>query len=174
MRKCAAVTVTALSLVLGACEPPAAADLILTGGRIAIVDDDFSIHETLVVRDGLVLAVGDASLADEYSAPRTVDLDGRLVVPGFNDTHTHIRGNARRHIDLGGTESIIEIQDLIRAKIEEMGEGEWITGYGWSEDELAEGLRPFRAALDEAAPSTPVLLTRPGRPRDPSRPTQHA
>ena len=92
----------ALGLALGGCQPPASADLILTGGKIAIVDDDFSIHETLVVRDGTVLAVGDASLADDYSAPTTIDLDGRLVVPGFNDTHTHISGNARRYIDLGG------------------------------------------------------------------------
>ena len=30
------------------------------------------------------------------------------------------------------------------AKIEEIGEGEWITGYGWSEDELDEGRRPLR------------------------------
>jgi predicted amidohydrolase YtcJ len=152
----------ALALALGACEPSAPADLILIGGKIAIVDDDFSVHETLVVRDGLVLAVGDASLADEYSAPTTIDLEGRLVVPGFNDTHTHIRGNARRHIDLGGTESITQIQGLIRAKIEEMGEGEWITGYGWSEDELAELRRPLRADLDEAAPNNPVMLTRAG------------
>ena len=152
----------ALALALGACEPPAPADLILIGGKIAIVDDDFSVHETLVVRDGLVLAVGDASLADEYSAPTTIDLEGRLVVPGFNDTHTHIRGNARRHIDLGGTESITQIQGLIRAKIEEMGQGEWITGYGWSEDELAELRRPLRADLDEAAPNNPVMLTRAG------------
>jgi hypothetical protein len=151
-----------LALALGACEPPAPADLILVGGKIAIVDDDFSVHETLVVRDGLVLAVGDASLADEYSAPTTIDLEGRLVVPGFNDTHTHIRGNARRHIDLGGTESISQIQGLIRAKIEEMGEGEWITGYGWSEDELAELRRPLRPDLDEAAPNNPVMLTRAG------------
>ena len=90
----------ALALALGACEPSAPADLILIGGKIAIVDDDFSVHETLVVRDGLVLAVGDASLADEYSAPTTIDLEGRLVVPGFNDTHTHIRGNARRPMEL--------------------------------------------------------------------------
>ncbi|HBD99981.1 MAG TPA: hydrolase [Gemmatimonadetes bacterium] len=162
MRKRAAVAVTALTLVLGGCEPPAAADLILTGGKIAIVDDDFSIYETLVVRDGTVLAVGDASLADDYSAPTTIDLDGRLVVPGFNDTHTHISGNARRYINLGGTESIAEIQDLIRAKIKEMGEGEWITGYGWSEDELAEGRRPLRADLDKAGPNNPVILTRAG------------
>jgi predicted amidohydrolase YtcJ len=93
---------------------------------------------------------------------QTIDLDGRLVVPGFNDTHTHIRGRAFRHIELGGVESIAAIQELIREKIGALGEGEWITGYGWSEDELAEGRRPLRADLDEAAPNNPVILSRAG------------
>lgn len=152
----------ALGLALSACTPAEPADLVLTGGKIAIVDEAFSIHSTLVVRDGRVLAVGGPELASEYDATRTVDLEGRLVVPGFNDTHTHIRGSARRHIDLGGVESIEEIQALVGAKAQELGEGEWITGYGWSEDELAEGRRPLRPDLDEAAPSNPVLLTRAG------------
>lgn len=149
-------------VALGACAQPEPADLLLTGGRIAVVDDAFSIHSTLVVRDGRVLAVGGPEMADRYEAERTVELDGRLVVPGFNDTHTHIRGSARRHIDLGGVGSIARIQELVREKVEEMGEGEWVTGYGWSEDELAEGRRPLRADLDRAAPDNPVLLTRAG------------
>ena len=51
---------------------------------------------------------------------------------------------------------------MIRAKVEEIGEGEWITGYGWSEDELDEGRRPLRRDLDEVAPNNPVTLTRAG------------
>lgn len=162
MRPLRSVAICIAAVTLSACGQAEPADLILTGGRVAIVDDGFSIHETIVVRDGRVLAVGDATLATRYDATRTVDLDGRLVVPGFIDTHTHISGNARRYIDLGGVESITELQDLIRSKIGEMGEGEWITGYGWSEDELAEGRRPLRRDLDEAAPRNPVVLTRAG------------
>jgi predicted amidohydrolase YtcJ len=148
--------------VITGCVEAEPADLILTGGKVAIVDEAFTIHETIVVRDGRVVATGDARLASRYEAPRTIDLEGRLVVPGFNDTHTHIRGNARRHINLAGVGSISEIQDLVRAKIAEMGEGEWITGYGWSEDELDEQRRPLRSDLDEAAPRNPVMLTRAG------------
>ena len=155
----ALVTILTLSACTGGREP---VDLILTGGPIAIVDESFSIVETIVIRDGRVLAVGDARLANDFDAATTVDLAGRLVVPGFNDTHTHIRGRARRHIDLAGVESIAGIQSLIRDKVRELGEGEWITGYGWSEDELDEGRRPLRPDLDEAAPRNPVVLTRAG------------
>jgi hypothetical protein len=156
------VVLLVAAVLLASCAYREEADLILTGGKVAVVDDAFSVHETIVVRDGRVLAVGDAGLADRFEVARTIDLDGRLVVPGFNDTHTHISGSARRHVDLAGTESIAEIQALVRAKAAEMGEGEWITGYGWSEDELAEQRRPLRHDLDEAAPRNPVLLTRAG------------
>ena len=150
------------TLLMAGCAGREEVDLLLTGGKVAIVDEAFGIHETIVVDDGRVIAVGDAALADEYDAVRTVNLDGRLVVPGFNDTHTHIRGSPSRHIDLAGSRSIAEIQELVRAKIAEIGESEWITGYGWSEDELVDGRRPLRLDLDEAAPRNPVLLTRAG------------
>jgi predicted amidohydrolase YtcJ len=126
------------------------------------VDAAFSVATALAVRGDRVVDVGDDGLLRRYDAAQTIDLAGRAVVPGFIDTHTHIRGRARRHIDLGGVESIVQLQSLIRSKVTELGEGEWITGYGWSEDELAEGRRPLRWDLDEAAPANPVILTRAG------------
>jgi predicted amidohydrolase YtcJ len=98
------------TLLVALCAGREEVDLVLTGGKVAIVDEAFGIHETIVIDDARVLAVGDAGLADRYDAARRVELDGRLIVPGFNDTHTHINGRPRRHIDLAGTESIAEIQ----------------------------------------------------------------
>lgn len=137
-------------------------DLILTNGKVLTVDEQFSIHTTVIVDEGRIVATGDASLAAQYASDNVVDLDGKVVMPGFNDSHTHIRGRPQRYIELGDVTSIAEIQALISAKIEEIGEGEWITGYGWSEDELDEGRRPLRADLDAAAPNNPVILTRAG------------
>lgn len=137
-------------------------DLVLTNGKVFVADADFSIVNTVVVNDGLIVASGDDSLLDRYDAAETVDLEGKLLIPGFIDSHTHIRGRPQRYIELGEVTSIAEIQELISAKIEEIGEGEWITGYGWSEDELDEGRRPLRSDLDAVAPDNPVILTRAG------------
>ena len=137
-------------------------DLILTNGKILTVDDNFTIHDTVVVNEGLVIETGASSLATKYAAKEVIDLQGKTVMPGFNDSHTHIRGRPQRYIELGDVSSIAEIQDLIRSKISEIGEGEWITGYGWSEDELEDGRRPLRNDLDLAAPKNPVILTRAG------------
>ena len=137
-------------------------DLILTNGKVLTVDEQFSIHNTIVVNDGLIVATGEADLASRYQSDNILDLGGKVLMPGFNDSHTHIRGRPQRYIELGNVTSIIEIQDLIRSKIDEIGEQEWMIGYGWSEDELDEGRRPLRYDLDDAAPNNPVILTRAG------------
>ncbi len=137
-------------------------DLILTNAKIITVDDNFSIQNTIAIDEGLIVATGGQSLLDKYQSKLTVDLEGKTLMPGFIDSHTHIRGRPQRYIELGDVGSIAEIQNLIRAKAEELGDGEWITGYGWSEDELIEDRRPMRQDLDEAAPDNPVTLTRAG------------
>ena len=137
-------------------------DLILTNGKVITVDENFSIQNTVVVNAGRIVETGDSSLLDKYSTDSLVDLEGKTLMPGFIDSHTHIRGRPQRYIELSEVTSISEMQDLIRAKIAEIGEGEWITGYGWSEDELAEGRRPVRQDLDAAAPNNPVTFTRAG------------
>ncbi|MBL6904506.1 MAG: amidohydrolase [Pseudomonadales bacterium] len=166
------VLLTSLLVFLSSCQPDQeatavsvekiAADLILNNGKIVSVDDTFSLHDTVVVSDGRVVELGDASLLDKYSATTVRDLQGKTLIPGFIDSHTHIRGRPRRYIELSEVGSIAEMQDLIRAKAAELGEGEWITGYGWSEDELAEGRKPLRGDLDIAAPNNPITFTRAG------------
>jgi predicted amidohydrolase YtcJ len=138
------------------------ADLVLHNGKVAVVDEAFTVHQAIVVREGRIVAVGGNDVARSYTAARTVDLKGRLVIPGFNDTHIHLAGQAQRHVNLAGTRSIKEIQQRILAKAEELGPGEWITGSAWSEDELSEKRRPLRRDLDEIAPDNPVIITRAG------------
>lgn len=167
MRPATLLTIAVLLIGCGQAEQDAPSitmqiDLILTNGKVLTVDDNFTIHDTVVVDDGLIVATGAASILNNYQADAVIDLEGKTLMPGFIDSHTHIRGRPQRYIELGDVTSIAEIQDLIRAKVQEIGEGEWITGYGWSEDELDEGRRPLRQDLDSAAGNNPVTLTRAG------------
>ena len=83
------------------------ADLILSGGKIVTVDDHFSIHEAIVIRGDKIVAVGRNDLVEKFDAKRVIDLRGKMVIPGFNDTHTHISGTAARHIIVTGVKSIV-------------------------------------------------------------------
>jgi predicted amidohydrolase YtcJ len=149
-------------LLIASCQPKEPADLVLHNGKIVTADEAFSIHEAVVVKDGKIVAVGGNELLDSYEAVRVVDLQGKMAMPGFNDTHIHVRGQARRAVDLTQSKSLTEIFGDVTSKAQELGKGEWVTGYGWSEDQLEEKRRPLRWDLDEAAPDNPVILTRAG------------
>ena len=146
----------------GAAQTPEPADLIVHRGKVVTLDDANRIASAIAIRDGRILAVGDESLVTRYRARRIIDLGGRMAMPGFNDSHTHIFGQARREIDLTRVRSIRELQDSVRSKARQVGPGQWITGFGWAEDDFAERRMPLRADLDAVAPDNPVLLQRAG------------
>ena len=143
-------------------EPRTAVDLLFHNGSIATIDASHTVASAIAISGERIVAVGGEELLESYAADETIDLAGRFMMPGFIDSHTHLRGRPPRYVDLTKTASIEEIKGLVSAKAVELGAGEWITGYGWSEDFLAEQRRPVRTDLDEAAPDNPVLLTRAG------------
>jgi predicted amidohydrolase YtcJ len=139
------------------------ADLILFNGKVVTVDPAFSIREAVVVKDGRILAVGTNELRNRYTAARTIDLRGRMLMPGFHDTHIHLGGHSRRYIDLNETFSLEQLKQQVSEKAKELGPKEWITGAGWDEYHFTDEKRkPLRADLDAAAPNNPVALTRAG------------
>src|SRR6187455_2644581 len=84
----------AVGLVLAAAVSTAVsaeADFILHNGKVATVDEKFSIHEAIAIEGGRILEVGRSSDLMTRRGPRTqvVDLQGRLVLPGLMDSHTH-------------------------------------------------------------------------------------
>lgn len=156
-----------LSLLLTACgeavvDERTEVDLILHNAKVITMDADSSIASVVAIKGTDIVAVGGDEIFDSYKSPDRIGLGGKVLMPGFNDTHTHLRGRPRRHIDLTKTRSIKELKQQVRDKVAEIGTGEWITGYGWSEDVMVEQRRPLRADLDAAAPDNPVLLTRAG------------
>jgi predicted amidohydrolase YtcJ len=154
----------ALLLVCGVTRATTAepVDLLVTNARIATMDADFSFASSMAIRGDRVVATGGAELKARFEATRTLDLGGRFVMPGFVDSHIHMSGNPPWHIDLTKVRSIVEINTLVKERAAQLPKGHWITGYGWSEDALAEKRRPLRDDLDDAAPDNPVGLTRAG------------
>jgi predicted amidohydrolase YtcJ len=143
-------------------DAPVPADTLFHNAKVISMDTNASIASVVVISGDRIVAVGDDELLQSYAAENTVDLAGKVLMPGFVDSHTHIRGRPQRYIDLTKTRSIEQLKRQVRDKSAELGRGEWITGYGWSEDFMAELRRPLRQDLDEAAPGNPVLLTRAG------------
>ncbi|MDI3387827.1 amidohydrolase [Streptomyces sp. B-S-A8] len=151
---------------------PKTADLILTGGDVLSMDAAFSVAQAVAVRDGRILAVGSDAAIAAHTGPDThvIELSGRTVLPGINDSHLHAAAWALTGppfaLNTGhpAVRSIADIVAAVRTAAAGTPLGEWITGLGWDVGYLEECLadparRPHRSDLDAAAPDHPVCLT---------------
>ena len=140
------------------------ADLVIHNAKIVTVDKDFSIAEAAAVKDGKFLQVGTESSVMESAGTGTllVDLGGRTVLPGFNDTHSHMTTmgiNLPTMIDLTEVSSIDDIKQAVAERVAVTEKGEWIFSEGgWWQFMLEDGRLPNRHDLDEVSPDNPVTL----------------
>lgn len=153
---------------LAACRPTQArADLILRDGAIHTGRLDLPTVGSLAILDGRILAVGASADVAAFAGPqtRTVDLDGRTVLPGINDSHVHalnwILSRPPFTLDVGypTVRSIADVAQAVGRRASELPAGTWILGRGWDQPYLEEGRAPTRQDLDVVAPEHPVLLT---------------
>jgi predicted amidohydrolase YtcJ len=157
-----------LALAVTGCRkeaPVEPADLVLTNGNIVTMDKDFPRAEALAVKGDTVVAVGSEREIKKYidkKETKVIDLQGKLALPGFNDSHVHFidGGQALMSISLDGVSSREEIQRRVREKVQSKKEGDWITGGGWDQEILPGKRWPTKELLDEVAPNNPVVLSR--------------
>ena len=91
-----------------------------------------------------------------------VDLEGRTVLPGFIDSHTHVMalGLSKLTLDLSATRSLAEAQALVAAYAAEFPSRPWLIGTGWNQELWGLGRFPTADELDAVAGGRPVILTR--------------
>ena len=141
-----------------------AASLILHNGRIATLDPARPSAAAAAVRDGRFAAVGsDAEILALRGAGTTViDLGGRTVIPGLNDSHLHlIRGGLNYNLELrwDGVPSLADALGMLREQARRTPAPHWVRVVGgWCEFQFAERRLPTLAELNAAAPDTPVFV----------------
>lgn len=141
-----------------------AADLILTNGRITTLDRANPEAEALAIAGGRVLAAGSAAeiMPLRGAATEVIDLGGRRVIPGLNDSHTHlIRGGLSFNMELRweGVPSLADALRLLKAQADRTPPPQWVRVIGgWSEFQFAERRMPTLDEINAAAPSTPVFV----------------
>ncbi len=150
-------------LALSACaaETQDRSEVVAIKGNIITMNDAQPRAAAMVLgEDGGITAIGDVALLDQYPDARVIDLAGRTIVPGFIDSHAHVRefGMDRIKADLVGAETVEEMVALLQARFPNPKAGVWLIGQGWDEGEFATRGYPDRAALDAAFPDNPVAL----------------
>ncbi|MFH1139859.1 MAG: amidohydrolase [Pseudomonadota bacterium] len=139
-------------------------ELILWNGDIRTQDEARPRARAVALGGGRILAVGsDREIADSAGPEtREIDLSGRLVLPGFMDSHFHYEAWAagRKKLDLSGAENQRDFLEMTASRASSTPPGRWILGQGWNEAAWPENSPPRLADLDRAAPDNPVVLWR--------------
>lgn len=165
MKQVRYVSMSAL-LAVAACaegESPSheVADLILTDATIYTINDDAPVVGALAVRDGKILYAGDADGAQRFAGDKTIvrNLSGKVIFPGFTDSHAHLPHGGGSILGLGLVE-YYEVETLL-ARVKEYADAHpdlpVIVGSGW-ELNLFKDANPGKSLLDDIVPDRPVFL----------------
>ncbi|RLG98199.1 amidohydrolase [Candidatus Bathyarchaeota archaeon] len=140
------------------------ANLILLNGKVYTFNPKKPKAQAIAVLGEKIIYVGENSEALKLIGPNTetVDLKGRVVLPGLIDCHVHMAGFGRSlsALDLRDVKSIRQLKELVEEKSKTLPVGAWIFGRGWDQEKFNEKRLPTRWDLDDAAPNNPVALIR--------------
>lgn len=140
------------------------AHTILTNGRITTLDPVRATASAVSIKDGVFEAVGSEREIMPLRTPDTqvIDLKQHRVIPGLNDSHTHvIRGGLHYNMELRweGVPSLADALRMLREQALRTPPPQWVRVVGgWSEYQFAERRMPTLDEINAAAPDTPVFI----------------
>jgi predicted amidohydrolase YtcJ len=137
---------------------------ILINGKFATLDREQPSASAVAIRDGRFLAVGDVEhvMRHRDAGSQVIDLNGRTVIPGLNDSHLHlIRGGLNYNLELrwDGVPSLADALRMLKEQAARTPHPQWVRVVGgWSEFQFAERRMPTLDEINAAAPDTPVFV----------------
>ncbi|QHH95292.1 amidohydrolase [Acinetobacter gyllenbergii] len=138
--------------------------LILRNAKITTLDEQSSEAQAIAIADGKVVKTGsdDDIMRLSSSTTKVIDLNGRRVIPGLNDSHLHIiRGGLNYNMELRweGVPSLSDALRLLKEQAENTPAPQWVRVVGgWTEFQFVEKRMPTLDELNRAAPDTPVFV----------------
>src|SRR5687768_17284543 len=138
------------------------ADLVLHNGRIATLDPKYPEATNVAIKDGLIVGVDDAESYERGPNTKVIDLKGRRVIPGLNDSHLHvIRGGLNYNMELrwDGVPSLADAMRMLREQARRTPPPQWVRVVGgWNEFQFAERRLPTLDEINAVSPDTPVFV----------------
>ena len=123
------------------------------------------LQQAFVEEDGYFLYAGDNETAQKLTGAQMVDLKGKFVCPGFNDSHMHVLGFGKTLNQALLSEHTESLEAVLACLKEFEGKpkdaGLWLLGRGWNQDYFADVKRmPNRYDLDQVSTERPISITR--------------
>ncbi|MGX2085720.1 amidohydrolase [Xanthomonas axonopodis] len=138
-------------------------DLVVRNARITTLDPRQPSATAIAVADGRIVAVGDdAQIMALAQGMRTIDAQGRRLLPGLNDSHTHlIRGGLNYNLELrwDGVRSLADAMAMLKVQVDRTPAPQWVRVVGgFTAHQFAEKRLPTLEEINAIAPDTPVFL----------------
>lgn len=154
---------TGFALLFLGCQPkPTSIDLIVYNAEMVTVDEAIPYAQAMAIDQGQIIAIGSTkALLQKFKPNQAIDLEGKTVLPGLIDAHTHLYalGLAMQQVDLVGTRSKDEVIERLRS-FEPYKNANYIVARGWDQNDWEDPTYPSKQDLDAYFPDTPVALSR--------------
>jgi predicted amidohydrolase YtcJ len=158
------LTLTLMNLPLRADTQTLVADTIIVNAIVHTMDPARPTAEAIAILGNRIVAVGSTKEIKKLSGPRTrtIDAKKRLVLPGFNDAHTHFLsgGFQLASVDLRDANTPQEFAARIRSFAANVPKGRWITGGDWDHERWPDAGLPTKDLIDSFTADTPVFVSR--------------
>ena len=156
--------VMSTNLVIHADKPALAADLIIVNANVRTMTAPQPAADAIAILGRRIIAVGSNDEIKKLSGTnsRTIDAQGQLVLPGFNDAHVHFMsgGFQLSSVDLRDAKSPEEFAQRICDFAATLPPGRWVTGGDWDHESWPEANLPTKELIDRYTPNTPVFVNR--------------
>ncbi len=150
-------------------DPKESTHTIYFNGNILTMEDDLRQVEAVLVKSGKIAGIGNSDSIEKWQeeSVEIVDLNGKTLLPGFIDAHSHfaIASSMMQQANVssppaGEIQNITELVATLKNHQEknEITEGNWLVGWGYDPDLLQEKRHPNKLDLDATFPNHPVFL----------------
>lgn len=140
----------------------APADVIVQHAKVYTVDTRKPWAQAIAIANGRIVAVGTDAEVAKFRGPKSmlIDAAGKVVLPGFTDTHVHFLSGSLSLLraNLEGSKDVAELQQRLKKfAASHPGDG-WILGRGWNYGMFGAKALPDKKQLDALFPNRPVFL----------------
>jgi predicted amidohydrolase YtcJ len=136
-------------------------NLLLKNGLIYTMDHATDVYSEILIKDGLIHSVGENLITEETTV---IDLEGKIVIPGFNDSHMHLLGlgASLSQVDLSSARSIDDVIKMTQVFISDhnLQKNTWVVGRGWNQDLFENRQMPSAEDLDQISNEHYIFLRR--------------
>jgi predicted amidohydrolase YtcJ len=140
------------------------ADLVVINAKVRTMDDSKPQAEAIAVLGNKIIAVGSNEEVKGLIGERTkvIDAKGKLVLPGFNDSHVHFieGGSSISSVDLRDAKSPEEFVRRIKEFASKLPKGKWILNGNWDHENWSPSQLPTKEMIDAVTPDNPVFINR--------------